>query len=188
MGSRNASDSTGVIKLFLLLNMSTAYHETGHAIAADELDVMYLGISIVPGEGTLGNVPVEGDEYSPFAPGPDPSENEKLFREWAEQQAVIDYAGHAAVVELLGIGEMSGESAEAEGAGSDFEKASERLGGDPQRIEQCQKRALAIVRARADDVRKIADVLVERQRLDAQEVDCVIYHGDPDYFRKWSKS
>ncbi len=165
----------------------TAYHETGHAIASDELGVQYGRISIVPGEGKLGSVTVEGDGF--FNPGSDPfsPESEKLFREWAEQQAVIDYAGHAAVVELLGIGDMSGESAEAEGAGCDFEKASDRLGGDPQRIEHAKTRALEIVRARADDVRKIADVLVERQRLDPQEVDCVIYHGDPGYFRKWSK-
>lgn len=159
----------------------TAYHEVGHAIAADELDVEYGPMSNIPrDDGTAGRVGVEGDDFfSPLGGDMHSPENEQAFGAWAERQAVIDYAGYAAVVGLLGIGDMSNESAEKYGAASDFEKAHQRLAGDAKRIDQAQDRALEIVKARQEDVEKIAGLLIERGRLDSQQVDWVLSHGLP---------
>lgn len=152
----------------------TAYHEAGHVIACDEMGVHHGGLSIVPHEdGTIGRAPVDGDDGFYVRPGTDPfsPENEAGYRAWAEEQAVIDYAGHAAVVAALGIGSMSDESGAAHGAGEDFEKARARLGGDADRIKRAKARAVEIVTARRDDVAKLATVVLEHGYLDAQEAD-----------------
>jgi len=161
----------------------TAYHEVGHVIVADEFNVEYENLSMIPrNDGTAGRVGVEGDDY--FSPplGEDMHlpKSERAFRAQAEEQAVIDYAGHAAVVCLLGFGDMSNESAEKCGAGSDYEKAHQRLGGDPKRISQAQNRALEIVKTRHKDVAKIAELLIERGRLDSDQVARALYY-DPKF-------
>jgi hypothetical protein len=137
----------------------TAYHEAGHVIACDELNVLHDGLSILArADGTAGRAPVEGDDGFVIPRGTDPNspENEAGFRAWAETQSVIDYAGHAAIVVLLGPGDMGDKSAQAEGASNDFEKAAMRLGADQQRIEQAKERALAIISARRADVEKLS--------------------------------
>ena len=71
-------------------------------------------------------------------------------------------------------GDMSDESAQANGAGPDFEKAHSRLGRDRQRIEQAQARALEVVTERREDVEKVAKALVERGRVSSQQVDYLL--------------
>src|SRR2546425_9383933 len=116
--------------------MQTAYHEAGHAIAALELGILFDTVSIVPGQGRLGSVKVEGDDgwFAPPGTDPDSPQNKKAFSKWAEEQAVIDYAGQAAVVALSGTGSMSAKSAAAQGAADDFAKARTGLSGDPRKI------------------------------------------------------
>ena len=106
----------------------TAYHEAGHAIACDELGVAHDGLSVVPDkkDGSAGRIAMEdSDDEFWIRPGTDrlSPENQAAFQAWAEDQAVIDFAGHAAVVVLLGIGDMSDESARRHGAHSDFDNA-----------------------------------------------------------------
>jgi hypothetical protein len=154
----------------------TAYHEAGHVIACDELQVNHGGLSIVPRkDGSLGRAPVEGgSHFNPRGADLDSPENEAAFRAWAEEQAVIDYAGHAAVVALLGVGSMSDASARAHGAGPDFEKARERLGADPKRIKQAKTRAQKIVTTRRGDIKTLVDAVLKYKRLDDEQVDCLL--------------
>jgi hypothetical protein len=136
----------------------TAYHEVGHALAADEFDLLRGSPSIIPDlrDGTAGRVYVEG------IGGPAPGANRAV---WAMRQSVIDYAGHAAVVALLGRGTMSDRSAGAHGAGGDFARARERLGGNPVQIERAKRRALAIVRAHRKQAMALAELLFVKGRL-----------------------
>jgi ATP-dependent Zn protease len=152
----------------------TTYHEVGHAIACDELDIEFDRVSIIPGEGRLGSVAVEGDDYFSINPSVSAAENDAAFQKWAEQQAIVDYAGHAAVVALLGEGSMSDKSARENGASDDFEKARQRLGGDRNRIQEAKARALEIVTKRREDVAKMSEELTKRQRLDGQQFDFVL--------------
>lgn len=158
----------------------TAYHEAGHVFACDELGVLHGGLSIIPrGDGTGGRVPVEGDDgfFVPEGIAPDSLDVEGAFCAWAEEQAVIDYAGHAGVVELLGIADMTDRSAARHGAGLDFEKARERLGGNADRLQSGKDLAVAIVAARARDVHRLARTELRHGYLDAQLVDCVLYES-----------
>jgi hypothetical protein len=118
----------------------TAFHEAGHAVACRHFEVLHDTIFIVRGEGRDGSIPVEGDNGFMVPCGTDPfsEQNERAFQAWAEQQAIIDYAGHAAVVALLRIGDMSRASAESLGAASDYDKAHERLGGSEARLHSIQ--------------------------------------------------
>ena len=136
----------------------TAYHEVGHALAADEFRLLRSRPSIIPDirDGTAGRVYVEG------IGGPAPGANRAV---WAMRQSVIDYAGHAAVVALLGRGSMSDRSAAAHGAGGDFARARERLGGDLVRIERAKRRAVAIVTARRKQVVALAELLFVQGKL-----------------------
>lgn len=162
-----------------------AIHETGHAIAARVLGLQFDMISIVRGEGNAGSIGVEGDDrfscegdmYSP--------ENEAKFQDWAETQATIDYAGHAALVVVLGIGDMSHKSARMHGAAgrnavADYSKASRRLGGNRTRMVKAKARAVAIVTEHAKDIRKVAGWLLKLKRLDSQQVDMVMHYGTPE--------
>jgi hypothetical protein len=154
-----------------------AIHEAGHAIAAAELDVVFDDISIVTCAGIAGRVGVDGDQRFDVPPGVDPhsSENEEAFLAWAEKHAVIDYAGHAAIVTLLGIGDMSQRSGCEHGAHSDFRKASDRLGHDRHRMQNAKTKAVQIVSDRAADIRTIANALVEHGHLDAQQIHRILY-------------
>ena len=129
--------------------------------------------------GTAGRIGVEDGEG--FFPPPeiDPSSPEfnRLHHEWATNQAVIDFAGHAAIVALLGIGDMSHKSAIANGAGPDFEKAYERLGNEAEPIQDAKDRALQIVISRRTDIEIISDKLLELKQLDPQQVDLLISGG-----------
>ncbi|MDA0984017.1 MAG: hypothetical protein O3A06_13570 [Proteobacteria bacterium] len=155
----------------------TAYHEAGHAVASLELGVNFGVVSIIRGaDGTAGRVSVEGDDgYFPL-PGTDPHslKSKAGYQRWAEEQAVIDYAGHAAVVVLLGIGSMSETSAEGFGAGPDFLKARNRLDRDRERVKKAKARAVEIITARRDDVRKVADDLRKRGKISSQRVDFLL--------------
>lgn len=136
----------------------TAYHEVGHALAADEFSLLRSTPSIIPDirDRTAGRVYVEG------IGGPAPGANRAV---WAMRQSVIDYAGHAAVVALLGRGSMSDRSAAAHGAGRDFARARERLGGDLVRIERAKRRAVAIVTARRKQAVARAELLFVQGKL-----------------------
>jgi hypothetical protein len=114
-----------------------------------------------------GRVGVEGDDAFLIMPGS--SWNEGAFRAWADTQAVIDYAGHAAIVAVLGIGDMGYRSGRKEGAQDDFDKASNRLVRNRRRIKAAKDRAVEIVSRRNDDIRKIAGALIERQKLFAPQ-------------------
>jgi hypothetical protein len=126
-------------------------------------------------------VPVEGDDCY-FIRGTDPfsPENEAGFKAWAEEQAVIDYAGHAAVVAFLGVGDMTDGSAASYGAGSDFGKACERLGNDQERIQCAKDLAVAIVSAEGEAMRRIAEELIARGELTSDQVDWLIHGGTPE--------
>ena len=154
-----------------------AYHEAGHAIAAEELDVQFGMITIVPNGYSAGGVGVEGDdgfsvEGDAFSP-----ENEHAFQAWAEQQSIIDYAGHAAIVVLLGIGDMSHKSALANGASDDFIKARRRLNGNRRRMDRAKARAVDIITGRVKDVHTVADALLKHQTLDSQSVEMLLAWG-----------
>lgn len=158
-------------------DMHTAYHEAGHWIAADTLDVQTDMMSIIPSvDGTGGRIGVAGDEGYWIPPGTDPfsPENELAFREWATTQAVIDYAGHAAVVALLGVGDMTDECASSNGADADFEKARLRLSDDTARIAAAKMRAMQIVQERQADITLIADKLMALGRLDSQQAAMLV--------------
>lgn len=161
--------------------MKTAVHESAHALVAMELDVAFHVLEIIedPDDDCSGAVGVEGDDAFLVAPGLTPERSEQLFQEWAEQQAVIDYAGHAAVVTLMNLGDMSEESADAHGAGEDFEKARTRLAGDAARITAAKRRAVEFVIRLDADIRKVANVLAQHGRLDAQQIDFVLAYGTP---------
>lgn len=152
----------------------TAVHEAGHAVAACELEMLYDGASIVRNAeaGTLGHVPVADDEFAPGAP-------EAKVAAWAENHAVVDYAGHAAIVVLLGIGDMSEESAFEHGASMDMENASAVCGGNESMMRRARDRAVEIVTRRRDDVRKVADALLKRNRLSAQQIDWILGWEEP---------
>lgn len=155
----------------------TAYHEAGHWVAADELDVLTGGISIISkDDGTAGRVGVDNDDGFLPLPDTDPysPENERLFHEWATTQAVIDYAGHGAVVSILGLGDMSDENAILQGGWPDFQKARERLGGDADRIADAKSRAVEIVTKRKHDIELISDKLMLLRELDSQQVDVLL--------------
>jgi len=158
---------------------STAIHEAGHVVACLELDVAFDLISVVARDCLAGRVGVEGDDGFFIPPGTDPNspENERGFRAWAERQAIIDYAGHAALVALLGAGDMSHRSAVESGAGPDYKKASRRLGHNRRRMAAAKSRAIEIVQNRADHVREIAQWLVEHGTLDEQCVDVLLEAG-----------
>jgi hypothetical protein len=164
-----------------------AYHEAGHAVVADTVGLTYSLASIIPNpdDGTSGGVPVEGDDCYWVPPGTDPNspENEAAFEEWAEEwaeeQALTDYAGHGALVALLGIGDMSDESAAAHGAGADFEKARERIGEDSERMRSLKDLAIAIVAAEAKVIRRIARQLMLRGWLDGDQIGFLILCGEP---------
>ncbi len=157
----------------------TAFHEAGHAVAALELDVQFDGISIVPTDHRAGRVGVEDDDGFPIHPGTDwkSPDNERAFRAWAARQAIIDYAGHAAVVVLLRVGDMSYRSAAQHGAWDDYDKASARLGRNHRRITAARERAVEIVSAREADVRKIAMALIKHGGFDSQNVDMLLAWG-----------
>lgn len=157
--------------------LRTAYHELGHVIACEELNVLSLDVSIEPrDDGTLGRVPVEGDDgfCVPFGTDPYSPENEAAYRAWAEEQAIIDYAGHAAVAMLLGHGDMSDSSAEANGAGEDFGKARDRLGNDPARIESAKARACEIVASKSGEIEALAKELLRRGVLGGDQVSILL--------------
>jgi hypothetical protein len=162
-------------------NLHIAIHEAGHAIAAIELEIAFEMISIEPSQDTAGRIGVEGDDGYWFGPGRDSANpsNDKRFQQWADEQAIIDYAGHAAIVTLLGESAMNSRAAVRAGAGTDFKKASRRLGSDRRRIAAAKARALEIVGSRRDDVRKIADTLLQHGRLCAQQVDWLLLRGLP---------
>jgi hypothetical protein len=164
----------------------TPVHEAGHAVAALELNVEFGMVSIIQGEASHGSVSVENDDGIIIPPGTDPysPENELRYRAWAQEQAIIDYAGHAAVVVLLGIGDMSWWSARCYGAQEDFDKAKRRLGRRQKPIQAARKRAIEIVTARADDVRKLARALSEHKRLDPQQVDLILADMPFDYLTR----
>ncbi|MEO8754711.1 MAG: hypothetical protein ABI624_18745, partial [Casimicrobiaceae bacterium] len=141
--------------------MFTAIHEAGHAVAAIDLGVYIDGVSIVRDETTLGRVGVEdgGEFFVPAGMDPAPPECDALYRKWADDQATIDSAGHAAVVGLLKHGDMGHRSAIQNGALDDYANARERLGKRRRRIATANARAVEIVQRRGDDIRKIAELL-----------------------------
>ena len=154
----------------------TAFHEAGHAIAADELGAAYYCISIVPGEEHAGAVGAEGDDCFLIASGTAPSSPEN---EAGDHQAIIDYAGHAAVVALLGKGDMTEESAILRGAGPDFERASHLLQGDAVSIASTKAKAIELVKRRRSHIEAVAAALLRRGRLDPQQAEWIMLHGEP---------
>lgn len=168
--------------------LRTAIHEAGHVIAAMELGVYFGDVSIESDGETAGRVGVEGDDCFNVPSGTDPfsEENNRLFAQWADQQATIDYAGHAAVVAILGAGRMSLRDAVRSGAGPDFSKASRRLGADRRRMAALKARAIEIVTRRREEVQRVADELLRRGTVGAQEID-FIASGDREFLDFWFK-
>ena len=134
----------------------------------------------MPGEEHAG-VDVEGDDCFLIVSGTDPSspENEAGFRAGADLQAIIEYAGHAAVVALLGKGDMTEESATACGAEQDFERASHRLQGDAASIDSTKAKAIELVKRRRSHIEAVAAALLRRGRLDPQQVEWIMLRGEP---------
>jgi hypothetical protein len=120
-----------------------AYHEAGHEIAANELDVATGGVvSIIHSEdGTAGRTFTETCGQS--------------------ENAVICYAGHAAVVCLLGVGDMSDASACSNGARLDWEEAMVELGGDVARMEEAKAKAINIVLEHRSTIEALAIALTD---------------------------
>jgi len=160
----------------------TVIHEAGHAVACNELGIMNDSLSIIPNveEGSAGGIAVEDSEEVFFVPpGTDPfsPENQAALQAWAENHAIIDYAGHAAVVVLLGMGDMSDRSAMRHGAYSDFENARKRLGNDQERMQSGKDLAVAIISARHADVVSLAEAALKHGQLDGQEVEVLLQHA-----------
>ena len=156
----------------------TAYHEAGHVVACEELDVFYLSVSVDPNlrDGTAGRTAMgEGDEID-IPPGADPDDPRIVAAalRQAFTQAVVDYAGHAAMVAVLKQGRWTDRSARFHGAWSDFENAARCLLNDKARIDEARARALHIVTSRHDDVRRVAEALLKRGWLDLQHVGWVL--------------
>ena len=126
----------------------TAIHEAGHCVAADAFKLARRAPSIRC-DGSAGRVWIEEARR--------PGAHRDV---WVMRQAVIDYAGHAAVVALLDWGSMSEASARAHGAGDDFRRARARLVGDPALIEQAKARAVQVVTSKRKAATAMADTLV----------------------------
>jgi hypothetical protein len=177
---RNKTKTHGMDELY-----HTAIHEAGHAVAAMELNIQFDMVSVLPHESFAGNIGVEGDDgYWLSRTDPNSPENKRAYREWARQQAVIDYAGHAAIVVLLDWADMGYRSAMQHGAGDDYDKASKRLGHDFRSIKKARGQATEIIAKRQADISKIAKALVEHGRLDAQQIDILLLTGK---VRKYSR-
>ena len=159
--------------------LHSAYHESGHWVAAFELEVLALGLSIIPDseEQTAGRVPVEGGNglWLPSGAEQDSPQYQAVWREHAEKQAIISYAGHAAVVSILGIGDMSEESAIANGAGMDFEQGKKWFEGDSERIDKTKARAIEIVTSHRAGIERIASKLFQLKTLDGQQAEQLLY-------------
>lgn len=160
----------------------TAYHEAAHAVAADDLRCMFGGVTIIPDldEGTSGTAEIDdiGEFLVPRGMDPASPECDQLYLEWAENAAVVLYAGHAAVVSILGQSDMSDEGGASCGALSDFEKARVHLDNDPQRMARAKERAVEIVNRRRDHVEAVAHALLENGELDWDSVQRIM--GDID--------
>lgn len=141
----------------------TAHHEAGHAVVAFHFAHHIREVSILRDyqNSTAGNVELE--EMLP-------TEADRLER------IVVCYAGHAAVVALLGLGDMSHRSAIEHGAFRDYEIADEIAlnGGDKGALK---RRALALVRRERDAIRRLAAALLRHTFLDSKEVDAVLLGG-----------
>jgi hypothetical protein len=143
-----------------------AYHAAGHAIACDELGVYYEKVSVAD---TCRRV--SADDSEDLTP--------EQQRHYTLIEAVIDFAGHAAVVKVLQQGDMSGWPARELGAGPDFDKARARLHGDGARMVQAKVLAVDIVEARSAQWRKLAQALVVSGELTIGEVDLLLARSKP---------
>ena len=144
----------------------SAYHAAGHAIACDELGVYYEKVAVMCEQNAC---PCRRRPIDYVADG-----NPEQERHYTLVEAVIDYAGHAAVVALLKHGDMSEWSASQLGAGHDFRKARTRLTEDGVRMVQAKALAVEIVEARSAHVRKLAIALVDCGELSIQQVDLLL--------------
>jgi hypothetical protein len=151
-----------------------AVHEAGHWIAAYEMGHDSEEITIVATDWYMGRVAAEMED-SYFEPGPEARHN----------CAVILYAAHAAVVEVLGIGDMGEDSADRLGGSNDFAYAREMLGGDGPAIAAAQASAVEIVKTRRGEILALVEKLLALGRLDGQQAEAAAsgawdlwYHED----------
>lgn len=154
----------------------TAVHEAGHVVARDELghEQHFVSIEQDYAEGSAGRA-VGEDRAEAFGDGADESVR--------AEEAVSSYAGHAAVVVVLGRGEMTDESAREHGAEGDLEDVRQLTLSDSA-LQAARSRAVAIVGDRRDDVELIASALLKHRRLVGQEVDAVLSR-DPGFWRQY---
>ncbi len=100
-----------------------AYHTAGHAIASDELGICYEKASIIRDAQDADPCRRAPTDYVPHG-------SPEQERHYTSVEAVIDYAGRAAVVAVLKHGEHERMVASQLSAGHDFGKAHSRLGDD----------------------------------------------------------
>lgn len=79
-----------------------AVHKAGHAIAAAAVGLEWSFTSIGSDGGTGGRIGVRGDEG--FDGVPSSPDYDAQYHACAMQQAILDCAGHATMVVILGIG------------------------------------------------------------------------------------
>lgn len=160
-------------------DLHTAYHEVGHWIAALELGVFASNLSIIPDseEQTSGRVPIAGGHGLLPLPGEDGSSPtfQSACLKHAEDQAIISFSGHAAIVSTLGIGDMGEESAIANGAGMDFGQGKAWLEGDAERINKAKARAIEIITTHQAQIKRIASKLLHLKTLDYEQALQLFY-------------
>lgn len=126
-----------------------ACHECGHAIAALVLGYVVRAVTVNP----------DGTGLARVAYPPDAS---------AEDRATVDASGPAAVWLLLGI--------EDERAGGDRRNAVERVGEAG--IGAAWLRGLALARAYAERIEKLARLLLERGELSSADMTVLRFPGE----------
>lgn len=139
-----------------------AYHEAGHAVAAEVLGAGLLAATIVPGEDYAGQV-----RYT--CP---PASADAAAAAWARREVVISLAGRAATAHLDPAGA---------GCGRDYREAlsyaSEVCGTDPadapalgQMVRDCWDEALALVNRYRWAIGDVARALRWRGTIEGNEL------------------
>jgi hypothetical protein len=110
---------------------------------------------------------------------PSSPETARAFFEAALHEAIVDYAGHIAVVALLGNANLTDESVRACGASLDWQNAKLRLYGDDQLTAYAQQQAVRLVVQHRKAIHKVAEALLEWGYLEAEQVRWLIESDEP---------
>lgn len=170
----------------------TAYHEAGHAVAAATLDIAFEKVTIIPqgkGAGRITYADLEPEIREAWAAGD--RLNNAQVRQWVERQAIVTLAGSVAQRHFSPRSDWKfGREGDATFPGfgkvldpsSDMSKAV-RLIDDlgftgkvaAAYMSYVEASAEALITELWDDVRKVAQRLLEEKTLWADDVHQMIF-------------